>query len=1003
MNLSVITRFFCLCIVLIGSILHASSQSHRYAGIADERNQVYAFTNATLHINHETVIPDGIMLIQKQSILMAGKDVVIPTHAIIIDCNGKHIYPSFIELYSGSGIPEYKSRNTQRPQYDSPREGAFYPYESIRPETDASSIFNYSSADFSSLMNMGFGLANIHQRDGIVRGNSVAVLLKDENSKLILKPQAFLHYSLRKGAAQQEYPSSQTGSIALLRQFFYDAQAYKKAPDMMDENISISSFQQNRNLPYIFETNDYQEIFRAAKIAQEFGYTFVYKTNGNEYQRIKEIAALKTKLIVPVVYPMAMDVSNPDHHSLLTLEDLKHWEWAPSNLSILEKNKVEFAITSDGIKSSGDFFENLHRAVLRGLSKSSLLYALTGRPAEMLGLSSRVGSLEKNKLANFIITENELGDEKFTVIENWIAGNREVINAQSLLSDIRGSYTLKTNGLVLLDEKKLVVKGRKSAPTATFYENDTTTHSFELKHEKGQLILYGSVLKDKMLRIQFRYENPALWNGYLIDDTGKEWVISAERKTEHEEKEKKKETNVDTILSSLVYPQQSYGRTANELNSTSTYLIKNATVWTGENEGILYQTDVLVEQGKIKKIGKSISVPSNVIIIDATGKHLSPGLIDEHSHIALSQGVNEGAESSSAEVRMGDVVNAKDVNIYRQLSGGVTMSQLLHGSANPIGGQSALIKLKWGKTATDMLVPTAPGFIKFALGENVKQSNWGDQYSIRYPQTRMGVEQFFYDMFLRAKKYGEDKNKNKRIDIELQTLWEILNRQRFITCHSYVQSEINMLMKVADSLGFSVNTFTHILEGYKLADKMKAHGANASTFSDWWAYKMEVMDAIPYNATLLTRMGVNTAINSDDAEMARRLNQEAAKAVKYGNLVPHEALKLVTINPAKMLRVDHLTGSIKEGKDADLVIWSHEPLSIYAKAEYTMIEGVIYYSEEKNQQYIERDRNEKNLLIQKMLQAKNNGEPTQPVMKKEYWLYDCEDIHVDEVEYLMID
>ncbi|NQX92194.1 MAG: amidohydrolase family protein, partial [Flavobacteriales bacterium] len=354
--------------------------------------------------------------------------------------------------------------------------------------------------------------------------------------------------------------------------------------------------------------------------------------------------------------------------------------------------------------------------------------------------------------------------------------------------------------------------------------------------------------------------------------------------------------------------------------------------------------------------------------LDAKGKDVTPGIIDEHSHIAITRGVNEGTQASSAEVSIQHSVNSEDINIYRQLSGGVTTSQLLHGSANPIGGQSAIIKLRWGMSPQEMLFDEAAPFIKFALGENVKQSNWGDYQRQRFPQTRMGVEQVFYDHFVRAREYGEAwekyntamanltrKQKRKkefptapRVDLELQTLWEILERERFISCHSYRQDEINMLMHVADSMGFTLNTFTHILEGYKLADKMAEHGAGGSTFSDWWAYKFEVKDAIPYNGAIMWEQGVVTAYNSDDAEMARRLNQEAAKAHKYGGVPQEEALKFVTLNPAKLLHIDHLVGSLKVGKHADLVIWSDNPLSIYAKAEQTFVDGRRFWDVNKD-------------------------------------------------------
>jgi imidazolonepropionase-like amidohydrolase len=382
--------------------------------------------------------------------------------------------------------------------------------------------------------------------------------------------------------------------------------------------------------------------------------------------------------------------------------------------------------------------------------------------------------------------------------------------------------------------------------------------------------------------------------------------------------------------------------------------------------------------------------------MDAQLLHLTPGIIDEHSHIALRGGVNEGTEASSAEVRMADVINPEDVSIYRQLASGVTAAQLLHGSANPIGGQSAIIKLRWGASAEGMLFEDADSFIKFALGENVKQSNWGDYQNQRFPQTRMGVEQVYRDYFTRAFVYSKSKAEARqknipfRTDLNLESISEILQAKRFITCHSYVQSEINMLMHVASDFKFKVNTFTHILEGYKVADKMKAHGVFASTFSDWWAYKNEVMEAIPYNAELLTRMGVITSINSDDAEMARRLNQEAAKTIKYGQLHDAQALALITANPAQMLHLNNRVGAIKVGMDADLVLWDGDPLSVQTKVAYTFIDGKMYFSQADYKHLLLRNDAEKLRLISKIRQLKSKGASSTVPLPKPHRYYHCE-------------
>jgi imidazolonepropionase-like amidohydrolase len=311
--------------------------------------------------------------------------------------------------------------------------------------------------------------------------------------------------------------------------------------------------------------------------------------------------------------------------------------------------------------------------------------------------------------------------------------------------------------------------------------------------------------------------------------------------------------------------------------------------------------------------------------------------------------------------------------------------------------------LKWGHTPEEFLIPNAPKFIKCALGENVKQSNWGEGDKIRFPQTRMGVEQVFYDGFYRAKLYQNDWKHFKKNaegqhlhhphrDLELDVLSEILNGECFITCHSYVQSEINMLMKTADSLGFKINTFTHVLEGYKVADKLAKHGAAASTFSDWWGYKFEVKEAIPFNAKLMMDQGVLVGINSDDAEMGRRLNQEAAKSVKYGGMSEQDAWKMITLNPAKMLHLDDKIGSVKVGKDADLVLWSDNPLSILAKVEYTLVDGEILYDSQQNKLLEQKNDLEKSRIITKMLQSAEQGEIAVPFVKKKRKHFECDTV-----------
>jgi len=386
-------------------------------------------------------------------------------------------------------------------------------------------------------------------------------------------------------------------------------------------------------------------------------------------------------------------------------------------------------------------------------------------------------------------------------------------------------------------------------------------------------------------------------------------------------------------------------------------LVKNATVWTVSSQGTLQNADLLVEHGKITKVGKGLTAPAGAIVIDAAGKHVTPGIIDCHSHSAIRGGVNEGSNNVTAEVRIRDVINPEDINIYRELAGGTTACNLLHGSANSIGGQNATVKLRWHSSAEDMLIKDAPEGIKFALGENPKRSNGGQLAAIagnvRYPQTRMGVNESIRERFTAARDYLKEWDDYNRLsenakahavpprrDLQLEAIGEILTGKRLIHSHSYVSDEILALLRLTQEFGIHMATFQHVLEGYKVADELAAANVGASTFSDWWAYKMEAYDAIAYNGAIMQKRGVVVSFNSDSDELARRLNLEDGKAVRWGDVPEEEAIKFNTINPAIQLRIEKHTGSLEPGKDADFVIWSGHPLSSYTIAEQTWVDGV---------------------------------------------------------------
>lgn len=424
-----------------------------------------------------------------------------------------------------------------------------------------------------------------------------------------------------------------------------------------------------------------------------------------------------------------------------------------------------------------------------------------------------------------------------------------------------------------------------------------------------------------------------------------------------------------------------------QAQSQGEVLIKNATVMTASH-GTIEGGSILIRNGKIAAVGKNneVQASANAKVIDATGMFVTPGLVDAHSHSALDA-LNEGTLSVTAMVRMKDVVNETDISIYRQLAGGTTTVHAMHGSANAIGGQNVILKWKWGKSAEEMIVPDMPRTIKFALGENPKRAGnqtnpfAGTGRPLRFPATRMGVEFTIREAFQQAREYiakwdayeaakkrGENPLPPRR-DLKLDAIADIIRGNLFVHSHCYRADEILMLINVAQEFGWKVLTFQHVLEGYKVAKEIAAHGAGGSTFSDWWAYKIEAFDAIPGNAAIMHRHGILTSVNSDSDDLARRLYQEAAKTIKYGLLTDEEALQFITLNPAKQIKMDSRIGSIDVGKDGDLAIFNGHPFSIYSRVEMTLIEGEVYFDRKADLARRDQLAKEKKELIEKERRA----------------------------------
>lgn len=843
------------------------------------------------------------------------------------------------------------------------------------------------------------------------------------------------------GGGGDSYPSSQMGAIALIRQTLSDADWRVKdlaawsadtmaraRPMPADALDALARRTQHAgragDTPLLFVVEDELEILRAGKIAREFNRPAMALGTGTEFARLGAIKAENMALIVPIAFPEAPKVETPADAEAADLRDLMTWEQAPTNLRRLDGAGVTVAVTTDKLKNKGDFRKNLREAIRFGLSEDRALAMVTTVPAKMLGVEKRLGEVAPGFAANLVVVDGTMFGKEAKVHDVWVDGERYEVTAAPAMKpegkwDVSLGAPLNFAGTFLIDKgNKVTVRALEKEGKARGVKASETRLSWLVDADpwdaKGVWSYTGVVEGEEMLGTGVTHEGVAF--GWSAKRTADLDTMKEELKKEAEAKkaargapgkdkpeagaegakpegdkpadakadgdEKKDEDKpAPEVPENLGLPFGPYAY--DEYPKQEEVFVTNATIWTSGPAGILENATLHVKDGKVVALGRDLKIPKrgDIRVIDAAGRHVTPGLIDCHSHTGISRGVNEGTQAITAEVRIGDVVDPDSINWYRELAGGLTGANQLHGSANPIGGQNSVVKIRWGVNHPDDLKHEgAPTGIKFALGENVKQSNWGDRYTTRYPQSRMGVETIIRDAFNAARDYTSamgrhdamgDSAKKKaappRRDLELECLSEILAGQRLIHCHSYRQDEILMLCRVAKDYGFTIGTFQHVLEGYKVAEAIKEVARGGSCFSDWWAYKMEVMDAIPEDGAIMHEVGVTVSFNSDSDELARRMNTEAAKAVKYGAVDRAEALKFVTLNPAKQLGIEARVGSLEAGKDADFVIWSGDPLSAYTKCESTWVDGREMFSIERDRALREKNVADRQRIIQRLL------------------------------------
>lgn len=1021
------------CVLSVGLALVAgtsalaqpSSQSTSDSPLADRPNGPrraepgrFALVGGMIHAKPAEDAFEGTVYIEHGRITLvdrAGGEP--PAGFAVIDASGLHVYPGFVEAYY----------EVDAPSPGTPGSPGIHWSSLVTPQRSALDAEWLDSGSREGLRKLGFGAVGIAPGSGILRGSNAVISLSEPEGDasghrpMVLRDNVGQVVAFESsGWGSRAYPTSQMGSIALVRQTLLDA---RWQAEQENETTNALTALEDGDVALWFDVPGELEALRGISMAHEFDRSVVIVGSGTEYQRLD---AFKQDgdmtLVVPLRFPKAPRVKSLADTEAIDLNTLMEWEQAPTNPRRLQEAGIDIVLTSSqipsGIGGRGGFYKLLRKAIENGLTESDALAALTTRPAELLGVSDHVGTIEPDKLGNIIVTTEPIFDEKSKILDVWVEGKRYEIN-QPKAESLEGTWELTLAGRFRLDltiddkgKGKITdpafvavepvegeeAEGEKPPSAKATIERSLDTLTVLFDHEPfgmpGVFTLTGTISGDEIVGAGARPD------GVAFEFAGRRLE---QEEAEEADDDKKEDDDQELPPEDLGgYPFGAYS--VAEIPEQGGVVITNATIWTAGDAGIIERGWIAINDGTIVAVGQG-DAPSrrDANVIDAQGKHVTPGLIDAHSHTGTwTAGTNEGGQAVTAEVRMGDTTDPNPVNWYRQLAGGVTTVNTLHGSANPIGGQNVIQKVRWGAVhPTDMHLKGAKPGIKFALGENVKQSNWGSTVTGRYPQTRMGVETLIRDRFIAAREYDMrranaaqyqiwasrietdldfkptptirdfmkryERRPAFRHDLELEALAEILRGERLIHCHSYRQDEILMLCRVAEEFGFKIGTFQHGLECYKVAEAVKENAIGASIFTDWWAYKVEVQDAIPYAGPILHEAGVNVSFNSDSDELARRMNVEAAKAVKYGGLAPEEAIKFVTINPAIQLAIDDRVGSLEAGKDADIVIWSGDPLSTMSRAETVFVDGREYFSLERDKAHRERIASERERLIQKLM------------------------------------
>ena len=974
-------------VLVTGAGAQQASRTQPVQGMRDNGTGYHALVGARVVTGPGQVLDDATIVIRDGLVQAVGRGMEAPAGARVWDLDGLTVYPGFIDAHADLEMDAVPEGGDIGPTHWNPQVRAWFSTtRNLADDEDRR----------AALRSQGFGTALVVPKEGIFRGTASVVTLGDEGVReRVLRPDVAQAIGFRRSLELGgSYPNSAMGTIALMKQTLMDADWYMRAwdayessgraflPPETSEALAALGDAVQGGQPVIFETGGEEEYLRANRLASEFGLQAWYRGNGHEYRIIDVLRGRSEPLIVPLDFPDAPDVDDPEAALNASLADLRDWYLAPTGPAQLADAGVRFAITTDGMSSLNDFLPNLRVAVARGLSPEDALAALTTTPAEWLGVARTHGMIEAGKVANLVVTEGDLFTEEATVRDVWVRGRVYGVTRPAQI-DPRGTWRIAST-----DEW-----GFDAILTLEGTVNRLRGH-IDLAVEPGaaegvRIPLASASVVTETGRIEARfdgeelgYEGTALLSGSVRGDEFYGWTSLPNgadpsfrgTRTEGFEGPARGTVAMDVpeIDLPFIRPMMDYGRSSIP-EQPAAVVVRNATVWTQGPQGMLEGADVLVRAGRVEAVGMDLDAPGGAVEIDATGKHVTPGLIDPHIHSGVSA-VNESGFAIVPEVRMGDVVTHNNIWMYRQVAGGLTTAHIKHGSANPIGGENVFVKMRWGSLPEDLKLENAPRTVKFALGENPKRRQG------RYPDTRMGTQEIIRDHFMAARDYEREWQRWEetgeglppRRDLRMEAILDILDQELLISSHGYRADEFLALVRLAEEFGFRVQTLQHGVEAYKIAPELAASGVAAVVWSDWGAFKMEAYDATIYNARILIEAGVVTSLHSDNSEIASRMNWEAGKLLRTG-LTPEQALSTVTNGSARAMAIEDRVGSLEPGKDGDFVIWSGNPLSQFTRAEQTWIDGRRYFSLEEDAAMRDRIAQERTQLIQAILSAEGNG------------------------------